>query len=728
MISSDNQATNALDNRKLPDVSPALDPNAPRVPFPSSLRLDRATEDKLMELATTRIEQLEVELGRTITLWHNWFEREDPEKPTGGRTFMGKRDYYEMTYHNKVEWRRWAVGGIFKESNLTLPVTRRMVRQMIARSVEYFFGTDPWFGVYPVAQQDDELAETIEKHAQWKIENKTNVKNQLIKAIEYAFIRGEAVVKTTFKNRDMIYKTMQNVLVDEQGNEILGTDGLPITEEDSFVQGMNPATGQPFGGMVLERDQITPMPENPIFAPKMITKKNSLYRGPDCGVVYYKDFLCPLTAEDVQSADFICHLYDLPVMSLIDQYSRRDIMNPPTTEEDVRNAQKMMDLLKNMSGDGNVPKTGRNQPRYEWGELQTDNSTENPTSEIAECYLSYDADGDGLVEEIMLVIDKRTMSPIFYDYLGNVSPSGKRPFTVIRINGIDGRWHGVGGMEVFELSQQFIDLCINRRNFAESAAGRTTFWNPSKTLEGQRDPNLVLNTGMTYTLLPGSKKEDALDYVTLPEVKGNNLFEMMETFMQLMQLESGVVNAMDGQAAGLPSAKLATGVRNIEKSGNEMFSLYLEALEPGLTEVLRTAAEIIYQNMDAEEVFTVTNGDAKEVLSLTPDQVRNLDIDVELLLTRSKSEQMLESSVQAANLLNQFYQLQPNVQEKAKLLYVQALKALQIEQAEQIITPVAPQPPQMNPDGTPVDQDTDKSQEPAANIPINDPGQIMPVR
>jgi hypothetical protein len=328
----------------------------------------------------------------------------------------------------------------------------------------------------------------------------------------------------------------------------------------------------------------------------------------------------------------------------------------------------------------------------------------------------------------MLVLDKRTMSPIFYDYLGNVSPSGKRPFTVVRINAIDGRWHGVGGMEVFENSQQFIDLLVNRRNFAESAAGRTTFWNPSKTLEGQRDPNLILNAGLTYTLLPGSKKEDALDYVVLPEVKGNNLFELMETFMQLMQLESGVVNAMDGQAAGLPSAKLATGVRNIEKSGNEMFSLYLESLEPGLTEVLRTAAGIIYQNMDAEEIFSITEGDARRILSLTPDQVRNLNIDVKLLLTRSKSEQVLESSVQAANLTNQFYQLLPEVQQKARFLYVQALKALQIEQAEEIISPLMPQPQALNPDGTPVDLDGDKSQEPATNIPINDPGQIMPVK
>lgn len=725
MISSNNQANIALEARKPQESNPIPDINAPRVPFPSSLRLDRTAEDRLINLATTRIQQLEVELGRTLTIGHNWFERENPEQPQGGRTFMGKRDFYEMTYHNKVEWRRWALGGIFSESNLTLPVTRRMVRQMIAKAVEYFFGTDPWFGAYAVDSDDIQLAATIEKHAQWKIENQTTIKAQLIKAVEYAFIRGEAVIKHTFKNRDQIYRTLENVLVDMNGNEILGSDGLPITEADQFVQPVNETTGQPFGNSVLERDGVTPEPQAIVYAQKLITKKTNIYKGPDCGVVYFKDFLCPLTAEDLQSADFICHLYDMPVMALIDQYSRKDIMNPASTEEDVQSAQKMVNLLKSMSGEGSVPKTGRNQPRYEWGELQTDNNIENPTAEIAECYLSYDADGDGLVEEIMLVIDKRTMSPIFYDYLGNVSPNGKRPFTAVRINPIDGRWHGVGGMEVFENSQQFIDLIINRRNFAESAAGRVTFWNPSKTLEGQRDQDLKLNEGHTYTLLPGSSKEEALDYVQLPEVKGKNLFEMMEIFMQMMQLESGVVNAMDGQAAGLPSAKLATGVRNIEKSGMEMFSLYIEALEPGLTDVLRAACGIIYQNMDAEEVFSVTEGDARVILSLTPDQVRNLEIDVSLLLTKSKSEQVLESSVQAANLTVQYYNLQPLVQQKVRSLYVQAIKALQIEQADEIIQPLPPQPVMQ--DGA-EEEAAEASQEPAPQIPINDPGQIMPVK
>ena len=728
MLTTENQAGRALENLDPKDAAPIYDPNAPRVPFPTALKLDRQAEDKMMLHAIQRITQLEKELGRTITATHNWFEREDPEKPVGGRTFMGKRDYFEMTYHNKVEWRRWALGGIFKESNLTLPVARRMVRQMIARAVGYFFGTDPWFAAYPVGKSDNELAETLEKHARWKVENQTTIKAQLIKAIEYAFIRGEAVVKTTMKQRDQIYRSQERVLVDEDGNDILGADGQVITGRDGFVEAVDEATGQPMGGMVLERDGQTPMPENPVYVDKLVTKKIRIFRGPDAGVVYYKDWLCPLTAEDVQSADFVAHLYDMPVMNLVDQYSRKDIMNPPTTEEEVENNRKMVELLKNMAGEGSVPKTGRNQPRVEWGEIQTDNAVENPTCEIAECYLSYDADGDGLVEEIMLVMDKRRQVPIFYDYLGNVTPDGKRPFSVVAINPIDGRWHGVGGMEMFEGSQQIVDLIVNRRNFSESGSGRVTFWNPSKTIEGQRDPDLELNNGQTYTLLPDAKKEEALEYVTLPEVKGRPLFEILEIFMQVMQLESGVVNAMDQQFSGLPSAKLATGVRNIEKSGNEMFSLFLEALEPGLTEILRRAVGILYANMDEEEVFSVTEGNARTLMSITPDQVRKLDVDVNLLLTRSKSEQVLESSVQAANMTVQFYKLPPEVQQKTRFLYTQALKALQIEQAEEIIQPMAPQPAMM-PDGTPAPQGAPPpGMEDAGNIAINDPGQVMPVK
>ena len=287
---------------------------------------------------------------------------------------------------------------------------------------------------------------------------------------------------------------------------------------------------------------------------------------------------------------------------------------------------------------------------------------------------------------------------------------------------------------MFENSQQFIDLLINRRNFAESSAGRVTFWNPSKVIEGQGNKDCQLGNGETYTLLPTAKKEEALDYVVLPEVKGRNLFEIMEVFMQMMQLESGVINAMDQQASGLPSAKLATGVRSVDKSSSEMFSLFLEDLEPSLTEVLKAAVKIVYANMDATEIFTVTEGNAKVLLQLTPDAVRNLEIDVEMTLTKSKSEQVLESNVQAANLTNQFYSLAPAVQVHVASLYIQALKAMGIEQAETVIVPMPPPaPPQAGPDGQPV-QDAEEAgeppngQKPSANIPINDPGQIMPVR
>jgi hypothetical protein len=114
-------------------------------------------------------------------------------------------------------------------------------------------------------------------------------------------------------------------------------------------------------------------------------------------------------------------------------------------------------------------------------------------------------------------------------------------------------------------------------------------------------------------------------------------------------------------------------------------------------------------------------------MSLTPDQVRVMDLDVSLLLTRSKSEQVLESSVQAANLVVQFYNLPPMVQERVKTLYVQSLKALQVEQAEDIIMPLPPAP--TLPDGSPLPEGPDMaSQEPSPSIPINDPGQLMPVK
>jgi hypothetical protein len=170
--------------------------------------------------------------------------------------------------------------------------------------------------------------------------------------------------------------------------------------------------------------------------------------------------------------------------------------------------------MLNMS---NEPKAAAGQPRTDNQETDTTAAVGVPQVLVAETYLTYDADNDGILEEIMLVLDRENEAPIYYEYLANVTTKGNRPVYLC------GRCQWTGGPTGWERwsssipEQEFVDLQINRHNFRTSDGGIVKFWTPSLTEEGSRDPNLKLNHGQTYTKRDlNTKKEDILDYVALP--------------------------------------------------------------------------------------------------------------------------------------------------------------------------------------------------------------------
>jgi hypothetical protein len=689
------------------DQDPVLDDGlSPRMPFPTSYRLTRDQEDELIDHAFKRLEDLESETGRNqVADGDGWMHttpdtnmREQQGLHRTERTFMGKRRLYDLVYDNEVEHRAHILGGVFAKSNFAVPISRRIARQMTARAANYFFATDPWFSCYPVGAMDRELADKSDRYLRWKLDA-AGVKRTEEQAIERAFALGEAVVKTTWKLQLQPYRTMATVLVDEQGADILAADGDFILESDLWIEEVvvDEMSGEEVrsGMMVLKRDGKTPKPEVLLWTTKLVSRRLTLYRGPEAKVLHYLDFLCPLDAPSVYDADCVAHLYDMPVMELADQW-RKSLEDGSTPQENFEATRKAVALIRELSTSSSEPKSGQNSDDEDLGQSTTMNRGERSgaTAQIVEFHLRYDADGDGMMEEIMLLVDRRTKTPIFYDYMANITPDGQRPFSVVRVNEKLNRWYGIGAIEMFETSQNVVDLLVNRWNLANSQAGRVDFWSPHNTVEGRANTSLALNWGGTYTPLPGKTSKDCLESIYLENIKDDELQRLAEFFMQLMMVESGIQNANDAQVTGLDSAKLATGIRNIEKSGQELFSLYLGHLEPGILSVLKKCSRLVWTNLDPNEVYIYFedgeeggegSGDMRRI---DPSEIHGLELDVRVLLTRYRGEQILESSIRAVEIVERFYQLPFMVQVRTYQLYRDMLKALQVANARDIIEPV----------------------------------------
>jgi hypothetical protein len=701
--------------------------------FPSPLVLTVEQEQRMIDYIDSSIDDMAKNLGRNSTSAANWYNSDDAQTQRVGReSFMGRRQLFEMVYANQMEWRATLVGGIFAESNHTVPLCRRIVQQQFSRAVNYFMGTDPWFSAYPVGPSDAKLGELTDKYLKFK-GVQSDLKGSCEQGVMGAFIRGETVMKTVWKKVWTNYKTQAVVAIDTvTGQPIVASDNDYIYATDKWMQpaapegtmegelgeGLPPAPGEGIdsvegvvpslemekaasAGFVLVRDGVTGLPEGAAspeelaFEPRTLDKRSVQFQGADAKPVYFRDFLCPLDATSVDEAPICCHLYDKPAIEIAQLYVATLADESTPKEQAIRIYAALQELLA-MDG-GN--KSAANSARPQLGESSdittedqdVSNGDESRESEqimeIAEVYLRYDADEDGAQEEIMCLYDRKNKRPLFYDYLANRSPAGKRPFGVLRINPVEGRWYGTGSVEVFLPIQEAVDLLLNRWNMSLSREGSVVFWNPSLTLEGEQNPNLELNGGETYTPKGNIDPEQILKVIPLHDIKGRNLHEEIEFLMQVAMNMSGITQANDAAMLGMDTGKLATGVRNIEQSGQELFSVYLSQLQRGLESVLKSFIQYSMAYLDTNEAFMLTEDREAAVMEFDPTRIESLDFDIRMEMTRYRNEQELAQSQAATAKVIEFYGLPPEMQQVLRPLYLQQLKAFQIPDADRFLVP-----------------------------------------
>ncbi len=190
----------------------------------------------------------------------------------------------------------------------------------------------------------------------------------------------------------------------------------------------------------------------------------------------------------------------------------------------------------------------------------------------------------------------------------------------------------------------------------------------------------------------GKKAEDILHPIYLNDIKFEKIREMMRFFEQHLMNESGVMNANDGQAAGLKSSDLATGILQIEKSGDELFLPIMQDLSDPLTRLLTREIDVTLANMNPEEAYTYLEGDVTQIGKLTPDMVRGLRFKVKVEMTTHKNQQIIQLSGQAAALVEKFYSLLPAVQARVAQFYRDQLKALSPKtNPDEVIIPLQPE-------------------------------------
>jgi hypothetical protein len=717
----------ALTNRLPPPKAP--DGASPQVVIPSALELTLEQEQRLLQHCRDRFIELGDELGRAEYEAPAWASTPLSSLRQNVSKHFGKRHLSHLIFQQRMEWREYVLGGIYAETNIHLPLTTRIVSQQIARANKSFFGTAPYFSVNGLKADTDLLAEDVNAYAHHQLDTLGGIGAGLENAVELAFIQGECAVKTRHHKLTSYFESWREVAVDPQGEPITASDGDYIYKTDLFVPSQVPVLGpdgqpvltgapqmQEGPDLVLKRDMKTPQPDPLTFQSLKLDQFKVLEDKVEAKPIYYLDFLCPLNATDVQSADIVIHCYNAKVIEIADRYLRDTWGDTPPAEQ----IQRVADLVQRLqTGSTETRQAIGDRDRPEQGESTRQNTGRDrnePIVGLAECWLWYDVFGDGVLRNVMVLMDQEGKIPVFYDYTANLSDDGLRPIDIVRINPVTGRWHGQGNVERFYSLQDQADLLINRAMFAESRAARVDFWNPAATIEGTANPNLELNWGGTYRLQPDKTEKDALKSVYLENIKGNSLKDLLQTVLQTMQAMSAVSNVNDGAMAGLDTAKLATGIRNLEASGEELFHQYISHLRPCLELILRRALKVLLGTLASGEgqrkLVTFFDRPSKRLVEIDPRRLQDLDLEIELELTTYKAQSHLQQSQLAYSMLDAYLQriMAPVqvVEQRLGQLVSSQLKALQIRNADQLTAPISEQdraaamPPPVDATGAPV--------------------------
>lgn len=651
-----------------PDVltqspKPAGPTSTVKTPLESLLNADQTS--RLINYLDARIQSVDASLGN-FREKRRRFQRQmldDFEWRRGGR---------ERGVYSQAALDEWAQ-SIFDVQNDSFNIVGGFAAFMSARIIDDVFGTDPFYAVTPEGIEDNDLAEEIQKHSEWKL-RKSTWRDAALDSIDYAVAIGEGIIKSTWARDVDVFETRSTVLVNKKGKPVVTVDGDYITQDD-VTQGIgtDPTTQQPIPALMVKKDpSLVLRPQDVSWSEMDIEQTNVSFDNVKSAVMDFGDILIPENATSLEESNFVGHRFQKRLSEILAKY--------PNMDKDLQS------ILKTENADAKSAEAKPIEELHEVGEHEALQDNPDPIIELVECWIKYDPVGDGRIRRMMILYVRNHRRIITMDYIANITPEGQLPFEVVRAYKVKNRWYGRGYYEIYEKAQEFIDRHLNyvayRNRFHSNPV---TFFDPGNLLEDEETGEFELVPGKSYRLKPGLKVADVLQVFEFPDLD-ERTWQLMQMMIQVVQVRSGITSAAQGEVSSLPSTSTATGIESILQSASTLARQPMNTVKDGLEKSLLYVIKLIYANMNVQEVYSYFEGDQQKVGMLSPDLVKNLDMNVRILLTRFKQRENVEAAEKAITLVTtQYLPLSESEKGPIRPLFIQVVKGLGFDQADVIV-------------------------------------------
>ncbi len=598
--------------------------------------------------------------------------------------------------------------NVFNRSNASQNKCREITTYLSAKAFDEIFGTKPWAGVRPVGIEDKQVAEQVQHFVTHKISDPdVGFERAGREALTEAFAKGYSVIKGAVDEKVREAWVTSQVLVDKKGAPYIGADGEYFYDGDMIPSSEGDVTDEAppqFEGKKLLKGgkKLLLRPEDFKWDTVRVLRKQSK-RKMRVSHVRYSDFFFNPNLPSMEDQDFVCQEMDIRVndllrykdkQSMLDAEAVKRIRESAEESPTIPSAQPRESELEHRTGASYSGSSSSDGGGASWFEQD-----HNKFIKVIECVFDYpvprfDEKGKMLSGEMQnaklyALVAVETREVIRCDYIENVN-GGESPWEVITVNKKPGKMIGIGIFERYQGEQDLLDSIYNsiiyRNNYS---ANPTVFLQADKIQEISGPRDFKVGPDIVYTVKGSTEPGELYEIMELPQMEQIS-FQVLEMAESAMEGDSGVTPAVQGDTTS--GASTAYGTQQILSQANVLHKVSIREIQESLERFTNRFVLDMVRFMDPAEEYTYREGEEMVSGEMRSRDMRNYKLDVRLLLNKFHQSEAIEQASQALNLLAQWEVLPPESQEKQRPLFLQALKAMGVDDADEIlqITPLPP--------------------------------------
>jgi len=622
----------------------------------TNFKLNEEQEDKLVQYACDRIEQLKTDNKERIEV-----------------------DRGAWNVYNNERADRDSHDSVFNHSNVPIPLTSLVVDHFLARAEDELTGTSPYFKFVPQGAQDEGMAERFDKYFHWKIEKMAKTRERLEECYMHLFIQRAAILKVTYEEivSEWLDYDRKALFNNADGDfEMLPGYGPVIEGDSKFIQTMGP-DGMP--AVALEEDPtfiLDPNVHSFEEYPEGVPSREVKYSGPRSRVIDSDRFLAPSNVDNLEDADFIAELYDKDLGWVQEMYLEREWSTLDTFVNEIKK-------------DANARTESDSNKEYK-EDLSFDN-LENPKIQVVECWIKRDVLGLGYPQDFCLFIEPETKKAIYYEYVAKVTPDNRIPYTAVAIGKAKNRWWGPSLPEKINIYQEYIDKQFNCESYRNEMSSNPIVAVHPQALEDEPD-DIEIHAGKIFQLKETNQLQDFIEFAQIPAADAKTQ-ELIDFVFGMVQLWLGVSNLAQGDYQALAPANTATGVEATLREASKIGRRWMRRIVKGLEDHITKMVKLAIATMDAPEVFEYMEGDVSAFATMTPELVKKLEVNALVVLSQDQGQRAIEKANLALQTQERYFSYPPEMRPFARPMLKRILDAMGFENSDELLPQEAPADP-----------------------------------